>query len=277
MRIKTKNTHTPAPDQAVNLIIKHYDRDVVYSFKNSDPVEERSADHDPVKRGEVTCFTQRSRRRCRLVLRNIAKHMMFTFGLTYPKDFPVDGRRVKENLHALTMWLNRRGIGYFWIIEFQERGAPHFHGFLTRPRIDDQGNVLITSYVGRDELAAAWNRIISADRPEYLDDPDHLKHGAYLEVIQSQGKMASYFTEYMKKLEQKIVPANYRDVGRYWGFTRTLLDVKVQTVQGDYRELSRMIRLERRMYKAKCRTWGFKWKWHGKGWTFWDYITFSPG
>jgi hypothetical protein len=196
--------------------------------------------------------------------------MRYTFGLTYPADFPVDGKRVKQNMHALIEWFRRRGVGYFWIIEFQERGAPHFHGFLTDIRLDAGGNFLKNSYIGQEELAIAWNRIISADRPEYLGDRDHLAHGCYHALIREQGKAASYFTEYMKKLEQKIVPAGYSDVGRYWGFTRDLLEVKVQTVPGSYRELSRLVRLERRKYVARCRSWGFKWKWRGAGWTSWD-------
>jgi hypothetical protein len=183
--------------------------------------------------------------------------MQLTFGLTYPADFPTDGRRVKRNLGALLDWFRRRGLGYFWIIEFQRRGAPHFHGFLT-------------GLVTHDELSSAWNKIISADRLEYFEDSAHLKNGVYLGVIENQDKLASYFTEYMKKLEQKIVPPQYDNVGRYWGFTRRLLQVKVQTVTATHRELSRLLRIERRKYFARCRAWGFKWKWTGYGWTAWD-------
>lgn len=167
-------------------------------------------------------------------------------------------------------WLRRRGLGYFWIIEFQEREAPHYHGLLTGPKFDQAGNFVKDSYVGRDELAQAWNRIISADRPEYLGDRYHLEHGAYLAPIQSQEKLASYYTEYMKKLEQKTVPPDYVNVGRYWGFSKSLLEVKEQTVSGSFRELSRLLRQERRKYKARCRTWGFKWKYRGQGFTSWD-------
>lgn len=246
-----------SPERSSILVIKHYDRDTVYSFK--DPKQEDLPGADSIEscRGEVTGFSFKSRRRCRLVLRNIAKHMAFTFGLTYPADFPTDGRRVKENLFALLAWLRRRGVGYFWIIEFQERGAPHFHGLLT-------GSVTFL------ELSQAWNRIISADRSEYLGNIDALYHGVYLSSIDSQEALASYFTEYMKKLQQKIVPVQYSGVGRYWGFTRSLLAVKVQSVQGDYRQLSRLIRLERKKYQARCRAWGFKWKYRGQGFTSWD-------
>lgn len=244
-----------SPERSSTLVIKKYDRDTVYSFKECVKEDRAGSDRPESCRGEVTGFSYKSRRRCRLVLRNIAKNMNVTFGLTYPADFPIDGRRVKENLCALLAWLRRRNLGYFWIIEFQERGAPHFHGFLTDYPID---------------LAEAWNKIISADRPGYLQDPAHLEHGVYVAGIESQDRLASYFTEYMKKLEQKRVPLQYKGVGRYWGFTRSLLAVKVQSVSGDYRELSRLLRLERRKYKVRCRSWGFKWKYRGNGWTSWD-------
>jgi hypothetical protein len=250
--VKPPDTHLP-----MTLVIKKYDRDTVYSFKNGDKEESQGTDEKPVPRGDVYGFSMKSRRRCRLVLRNIARHMKLTFGLTYPADFPTDGRRVKRNLGALLDWLRRRKIGYFWIIEFQERGAPHFHGFLTE---------LVT----HGEFSAAWNRIISADRPEYFGDPAHLEHGVYVASIESQDKLASYFTEYMKKLEQKTVPEQYSGVGRFWGFTSALLSVQVQTVTAGYGELSRLVRPERKRYIARCRDWGFKWKWKGLGWVQWD-------
>lgn len=248
-----------SPERSAVLVIKRYDRDTVYSFKDGDKEERQKSDKPEACRGEVNGFSYKSRRRCRLVLRNIARHMAYTFGLTYPADFPVDGRRVKENLCALLEWFRRRKLGYFWIIEFQERGAPHFHGFLT-------------GLVSHGDLSRAWNRIIAADRPEYLGDPAALQHGVYVAPIDNQGKLASYFTEYMKKLEQKRVPMQYQNVGRFWGFTRSLLSVQVQSVPGDYRELSRLLRIERNKYKARCRTWGFKWKYRGQGWTSWDNV-----
>jgi hypothetical protein len=99
-----------------------------------------------------------------------------------------------------------------------------------------------------------------------------LKHGVYVGPILNQNKLASYYTEYMKKLEQKRVPADYTGVGRFWSYTPSLLEVKEQAIPGTFRELARLLRFERRKYKARCRAWGFKWKWQGQGFTAWDAV-----
>lgn len=253
-----------SPETPVNLLIEQYPRDTVYRFQGQDEPLPGNTGAENTPRGEISRFSQQSRRRCRLVLRSIAGQMSTVFGLTYPADFPTDGRRVKANIHALVEWLRRRQVGYFWIIEWQERGAPHFHGFLT-------------GHVDRQSFATAWNRIVSADRPEYLGDPAHLEHGTYLDDIKDEEKLASYYTTYMKKLEQKTVPPGYEGVGRYWGSTRSLLHVEKQKVPCTYREASRLLRLERRKYKARCRSWGFKWKWQGQGFTVWDERKLDKG
>lgn len=261
--------HRPSPETPVNLIIEQYPQDTIYRIKG-DPQEPDPEEREKSPRGSVTRFSEQSRTRCRLVLRSIAPKMKMVFGLTYPADFPNDGLRVKRNLGALLDWFRRRGIEYFWIIEWQDRGAPHFHGFLTGPKFDDQGSFVRNSFVGKAELAAAWNRIVSADRPEYLGDPAHLEHGTFYEIIEDQYKLASYYTTYMKKLEQKTVPPGYESVGRYWGYSRSLMVKREQVVRCTYREAMRLLRIPRKRYKARCRSWGIRWKHYGLGFTEWD-------
>jgi hypothetical protein len=62
--------------------------------------------------------------------------------LTYPAEFPIDGKLVKRQFEALCKrWLRQwgerpRGM---WVIEFQDRGAPHFHMICGAPKgIEDR-------------------------------------------------------------------------------------------------------------------------------------------
>ncbi len=244
--------------QKVALVVKKYQRDRVYEFGN---LYERKKTHPATyttKRGKIQELTYKSRKRCKLAIRNTIHLMTTEAGVTYPKEYPIDGRTVKKHLNTLLQWLRRRNAEYVWVIEFQERGAPHYHFILSRPF--DEG-----------EWSRAWNRIISADLPKYRDDPSALKHGAHIALIRHSGKYGNYMTTYLNKLDQKEVPEYYQSVGRFWGMTRGLLKVVVDSVHGDYRDLSRLTRVDRRRKSASVRQhFGQKWQWGGKGFTLYD-------
>jgi hypothetical protein len=58
------------------------------------------------------------------------------------------------------------------------------------------------------------------------------------------------------------------NVGRFWGASRDILSYEeVHFGFGVYTELSRLTRKYRRWYTAKCRSWGFRWKYRGLGFT----------
>jgi len=103
------------------------------------------------------------------------------------------------------MQLAYRGIQLFWILEFQERGAPHFHG-------------IIDKEIKEKELKKMWYEIVDS---KYRW---HLSRGAHIAPIRSIEAYAKYMTDYLTKQEQKIVPQEYRDVGRFWGYSRSLLE-----------------------------------------------------
>ena len=105
----------------------------------------------------------------------------------------------------MRQWFRDRGIESFWFLEFQKRGAPHFHG-------------VITKGIDENELKREWYKIVGSH------DPKHLKHGAHIQPIRSVDGFAHYLTNYLTKEEQKFVPFEFRDVGRFWGYSRSLLE-----------------------------------------------------
>lgn len=231
------------PNQEVTVSAEVYKRDVVLHVRHKQP---RGLAR-PNPRGSITGFSPASRRRLQLLVRNTADMWDAFLTLTYPENFPMDGVAVKKQLHAFTMYLTRRKIAYLWILEFQRRGAPHFH-------------VLIKGFIPKAELARTWYDIVGSW------DPGHLAAGTRVEAIKNPDQVGAYMAAYMGKLDQKTVPKGYEHVGRFWGASRVLAKTFVR-MKMLYRDAARKLRACRKFYGVKCRGWGFKWRWRGYG--FW--------
>jgi hypothetical protein len=136
--------------------------------------------------------------------------------LTYPGEFQSvcpDGRAVKRHLKAyrkrLERYLERFDSSYscLWFLEFQERGAPHIHLLMWG-----------MSGVNRDALrrwsSRAWAAIVKHENPA-----EYQKHlGAGSSIQKMRKKHFGYAAKYASKMRQKLVPADFSDVGRFWGY-----------------------------------------------------------
>lgn len=115
---------------------------------------------------------------------------------------------------------------YFWFLEFQERGAPHLHLGLTLPapqscdrelmatiwsHIAEQGNWAYT------ELAYPYEKKDAGFGMNTRDSVfrQHRRKNVWEKIRKPDGAMR-YCLMYAKKHYQKIVPENFRDVGRFW-------------------------------------------------------------
>lgn len=157
------------------------------------------------KRGRIVALSRASRSRLVLVARNSEPLKIFVT-LTYPREFPADGRVVKAHLRAFTMrirrrWPDTRGL---WWLEFQQRGAPHFHLVLAGERSDVE--------VLREWVALAWYEVVGSG------DPKHLSAGTSVEWWRSSsGTLGTYVAKEAAKWVQKQVPEDFENVGRFWG------------------------------------------------------------
>lgn len=122
--------------------------------------------------------------------------------LTYPRDFPTNGKEVKRHLNTFLSWLRsaNSGLEYLWFLEFQKRGAPHFHIMV---------NVDMVSR--KKEVSIRWYETVQSG------DVKHLKAGTNTQRIRKSDGAARYTAKYASKQYQKVVPDDYRDVGRFWG------------------------------------------------------------
>lgn len=152
-------------------------------------------------------------RRMKLHCRNMP-HANYIITLTYPKDFPSDGRRVKKHLELMRDWFRYRGVSAFWFLEFQARGAPHFHLFTDNPVI-------------KEELSKKWYEVVGSG------DIKHLRAGTQIQRIRKPHAIAAYAAKYATKPEQKTVPEGYSNVGRFWGGFGIYYKVASQTQNGE--------------------------------------------
>jgi len=161
-------------------------------------------------RDSITGFSSGSAVRMRRYLRECSSDYRYMVTLTYPGFYESNGTVVKNHLKRFLQELRRHYIrshsddgrhSSFWFLEFQSRGAPHFHIF--------------TTWSGdKDWTARTWYRIVDSE------DNRHLVAGTRVETIRAGRKGAiAYASKYAAKAEQKEVPENYINVGRFWGIT----------------------------------------------------------
>ncbi len=179
--------------------------------------------NDPPIRGEIMQWSKKSRQRLAFVATNSDVTFRTMITLTYPSEYPSDGKQVKRHLDTFLKWLRREtgGMSYLWFLEFQKRGAPHFHilydTHFPRTRIDQKSL--------RWRVSATWYRIVDSK------DRKHLAAGCRTERIRTENGARNYAVKYAFKMKQKTVPKGYRNVGRLWGASRDVLPVARETVQ----------------------------------------------
>lgn len=169
----------------------------------------------PAKRGVIRDFSLKSRARLQDIfssidMRKIPRRPRF-ITLTYPATWDPDPRTWKRHLEAFLKRLERK-YGVFAVakrLEFQERGAPHFH-LICFTRL----------FLRHDWVAKAWNAIVAPGNEAAL------KAGTRTEGIRSRRGIHAYVNKYMAKLGGDAeLPEG---IGRLWGFrNRHLLPIVV--------------------------------------------------
>jgi len=172
------------------------------------------ANPNPVKRNSITVFSYSSCRRLLFVCRNSGQKIKSQISLTYHNKYPLDGQEVKKHLNTFLTSLRRKypGINYLWVLEFQLRGAPHIHLFTDQKK----KNKIFQRFV-----AQTWKRIVDPENQKLLKVHLHPKN-----FISWKMKDGKYLVkEYLAKSEQKHVPKEFQNVGRFWGNSKGMRPV----------------------------------------------------
>ncbi len=156
--------------------------------------------------------------------------------LTYPAEFPApdDHAVYKAHLHTFQIYLRRKWpqCSGIWKLEFQSRGAAHYHLML-------YGLHVVEIEAVRAWVREAWYRIAH-------NGDKHLgKAGTQVDPIKSVGGAVSYLVKYLSK-EDQTMPGNFG--GRYWGLHNKpcLPIVEPVTVEPDEKRALLVRRIARR-------------------------------
>lgn len=167
------------------------------------------------KRGKVTGFSRRSRKRMIDTIAKIRpKGSILFLTLTYPDNFPVgDPERWRSDREAIRKRILRRcdGWGFIWRTEIKERqsgalnegkDAPHWHLIAFAPYQDDARAQAFMQAL----LTEHWHDIAGAN------DENHKEHGADVRIVRGRRGAYYYVSKYVAKCDQEE-----HEIGRRWG------------------------------------------------------------
>lgn len=210
------------------------------------------------KRQKCTIISSSSIKNAVEVLTNADPELNSMIVATYPDTYPADGRIVKEHHTRLRKAIAHKvgGYSYFTAIEYQGRGAPHFHQGLSI-NLADFGEVITlkrhsmtrrkptfqTAKPLQDWAFETWVEIISKPDISYngepldwagLDDDDieamrkayyHYNAGFSWEVMREKDGAKRYFVKELTGLKryQKIIPPEYKNPGRHFLYSKDMI------------------------------------------------------
>lgn len=136
---------------------------------------------------------------------------------------------MKADLNKFLIYLKRsmERFEYVWFLEFQRRGAPHFHILLTLPGPGKCERELVAeiwskiaepvdlAYTGISSPYGRKNAVMGISTRDSVFK-QHRRQRTW-EAVRSEDGAARYALKYALKAKQKDVPSVYRDVGRFWG------------------------------------------------------------
>lgn len=165
-------------------------------------------------RGKISDFSKRSRFRLFQKMAQIKKNLVnkpFFLTLTYHYGYKKLNHSTKSNLNTFLVELRDYDpdVQFIWRIEYQKRGAPHYH-LMVFPSIN---KIIANRKKYFYHVNIIWHRIA---------DPNsnaHESFGCKSVEIDSYRKACSYVSKYLAKL-----PGKYLDIveGKHWGCSTNL-------------------------------------------------------
>ncbi len=160
--------------------------------------------------------------------RRVLTLVQFFITLTYPRNWRHDAPSWKLDLEAWARRVAARDPSayVYWRLEFQERGAPHFHLLLFGlDRVDSAW------------LHGVWYGIIGST------DRYHWRYGTDVRPIREWKQVARYVSKYTAKVDDSPAPDG---VGRYWGIkmrkNRKETVLRVATTEEEFYKVRRVFK-----------------------------------
>lgn len=198
------------------------------------------------KRKKITVLSKSSLNKLAFTASVNAGKFKSLLTLTYGIQYPLDGEKMKRDLNRFLVKFRREfpALEYLWFLEFQARGAPHVHLLLSVvPKGVDKRNMSVMWCDAQKILSVPYSRI-SDHRLFHVKQSvfEFHKSGQRVwEVLRSKDGAKKYVVKYAFKTEQKHVPVAYRNVGRFWGSSRTLSNPKGLRIEIDEKSLRKYL------------------------------------
>lgn len=205
------------------------------------------------ERKKIFMVSKRSLAKLALLVRGTSVKFTSLMTLTYGANFPLSGRKAKKNLNHFLI-ASKRAFGAYehvWCLEFQERGAVHFHIATTLPEPNELQREIFARLWA--DISTPHNWLYTSIEPPYgpkqsrealmTNDAVFWQHTRLQqwERVRKGDSLAHYFAKYTMKIRQKKVPSHYSDVGRFWAASQgvTLPDGEVfHSTEGEVKLLA---------------------------------------
>jgi hypothetical protein len=195
----------------------------------------------PAPSREITGWSRKSRSNMLLAIMELDFAPMMVAGrppamvtLTYPGDWlevAPNGKRAKEHLQEFRhRWFRAWGERPYavWKLEFQHRGAPHFHLLMVPPHGRARGRGVGAGLIFKHWLSVVWADIV--DHPDPVQHMNHLAAGTNVDFAEGMRyadpkRAGVYFGKhgsFSRKEYQHCVPVQWQGAGdgpgRFWGY-----------------------------------------------------------
>lgn len=214
------------------------------------------------KRGVIRAFSRKSRQGLMVLMAGIdfeRAGLPVFLTLTYPNEWVQDPREWKRHLDNFLRALRRKWpeVWGVWKLEFQKRGAPHFHAllwdgpvvtgiearrcngkFCMVPDLSNEANRAVFTW-----MSDTWYRVVGSG------DQKHLEAGTRIEPVMSRQGVMAYTGKYLGKTEDQELPEG---MGRVWGIIgKERWKTSPEKASLDTQEYFTIRRVMRRFYEHK--------------------------
>jgi len=185
-------------------------------------------------RGEVRGFSFQSRKRLIDLLHQVdraAVDVPLFVTLTYPAEWPADWKEYKRHLKAWVLRLRRAypDASVIWRLEYQKRGAPHYHVL-----------VFGIPFLPIEWVSSSWFEVVGSG------DVRHLAAGTQVARVLTWRGASYYCAKYLGKVQS----GDGIPTGRIWGKSGPL-PVDLVELELSWDSWHRVRRVLGRWYKRK--------------------------
>lgn len=201
-------------------------------------------------------MSRKSKNRLAHIVANCEINWRSLITLTYGDFFvPADGKELKRQLNIILGHFRKRfDCQYIWFMEFTKRERPHLH-IITNIEPTQFDRIWLADKWAKISVKDTWEHLVGLRGDltgKQLKHPisretmeDELRkvenvhrHKKTWEAIYKPNGATRYALKYAAKEEQKLVPVQFGNCGRFWGTSRGV-ELKIEGIATIGEEISK--------------------------------------